>query len=322
MGYEIWGDNENESLWFQRLDPRLREAAIKNIGRRGANTALIDSLVVYDRPDIILLLNDRPLLVLEKTAEVPTGHNVGQRVARLVRAAEHSIPVLYFLPFDARKHGAYTSICSINTRLIRAMVRMSEIHGIPVLPVEWPSNPDTGELITDGTQDLRVASLVASILDSYPDSWNEALVAQRSLLEEEIRARNAKHPPYNELPSSARIESTSDFLRSLSFSTSSYKSLLSRDQSLIYRMEMTPGACRREDPYTGTQFIYDYGWLREGPKPVNRRANLLLHIPKVSIGRWMDANPNDPNRKSSNWYLTADGIVLQNGIIVIERHKQ
>ena len=318
MAYEIWGDNENESLWFQGLDSRLNSAKVRKIGLRGSNSEIVDSLVIYDRPDIILLLDEKPILVLEKTAEVPTGHNVGQRVARLVRAAEHEVPVLYFLPFDARKHGTFTGICSINTRLIKAMVRMSEIHNVPVLPVEWPSRKVDGELVTDGTQDNKLAQLVSSLLDSFPMKWNKVTKQHESWLEEELERRNSQYPPYQKLPTSAKIEKTSKFLGSLSFDTKKYSSLLSRQETLIYRMDMTPDKCRREDPYTGTQFIYDYGWLREGPRPLDRNSNLLIHVPKVTVKRWKEANPNDPQRKSSNWYLTADGIVLKDGIILIE----
>jgi len=318
MAYEIWGDNENESLWFQSLDLRLKTATVRNIGRRGTNSELIDSLVVYDRPDIILLANKKPILVLEKTAEVPTGHNVGQRVARLVRAAEHQIPVLYFLPFDARKHGTFTGICSINTRLIKAMVRMSEIHDVPVLPVEWPSRGEDGELINDGSQDSKLAALISSLLDSYPNKWNEEINNHEEWLESELERRNASYPPYEKLPASAKIQKTAKFLDGLDFDTKKYASLLRRQNTLIYKMDMAPESCRREDPYTGTQFIYDYGWLREGPKPTDRKTNLLIHVPKVTVRRWSEANPNDPQRKSSNWYLTADGIVLKDGIILIE----
>lgn len=321
MAYEIWGDNENESLWFQGLDSRLKSAKIINIGRRGSNSRVVDSLIIYDRPDIILLLDESPVLVLEKTAEVPTGHNVGQRVARLVRAAEHEIPVLYFLPFDARKHGAFTGICSINTRLIKAMVRMSEIHNVPVLPVEWPSREVDGELIIDGTQDNKLAALVSSLLDSYPRRWNKVIQQHESWLQKELVRRNLKHPPYERLPTSAKIQKTSKFLGSLKFDTKKYIFLLARQESLIYKMDMAPDKCRREDPYTGTQFIYDYGWLRNGPRPTDRSLNLLLHVPKVSVMRWREANPNDSQRKSSNWYLTADGIVLKDGIIMIEHLK-
>jgi hypothetical protein len=83
-------------------------------------------------------------------------------------------------------------------------------------------------------------------------------------------------------------------------------------------MNMSPESCRREDPYTGMQFIYDYGWLRKGPKPSDRDSNLILEIPQVTVARWKTANPNDPMLKASNWYLTADAIALKDGIILIE----
>lgn len=212
MAYEIWGDNENESDWFKSLDPRFKSAKVREIGKRGSNTELIDALVIYDRPDIILIKDSSPILVLEKTAEVPTGHNVGQRVARLVRAAEHSIPVLFFLPFDARKHGVHTGICSINTRLLKAMLRMSEIHETPVLAVEWISNSVTGQLIIDGSQDIQLAKLVSGILDSFPQKWCKVVREHESWLGNQLEIRNVKYPPYRKLPPSARIQNTKDFL--------------------------------------------------------------------------------------------------------------
>lgn len=317
--YEIWGDNELESSWFQELDKRFHKASIKTIGRRGTNTKLIDGLVFYDRPDIILLQDGEPVLVLEKTQEVPTGHNVGQRVARLVRAAESQIPVLYFLPFDARKHGKHTGICSINTRLIKAMLKMSEIHSCPIVPVEWPTD-EHGELVRDGSEDEKVKHLVGSILDSYPEKWNPIAKKYASLMEAEMERRNSVHPPYRKLPSSAKIVKTSDFFQGSRYKASQYEPLLARDTTLIYTMDMSPESCRREDPYTGMQFIYDYGWLRKGPKPSDRDSNLVLEIPQVTVSRWNEANPNDPKLKASNWYLTADAIALKDGIIHI-RHR-
>lgn len=314
--YEIWGDNELESAWFQELDARFNNAKIKTIGRRGTNTTLIDGLVFYDRPDIILLKDQKPVLVLEKTQEVPTGHNVGQRVARLVRAAESQIPVLYFLPFDARKHGKHTGICSINTRLIRAMLKMSEIHDCPIVPIEWPTDSH-GELVRDGSEDDEVKKLVEGFLDSYPKKWNPIASKYTTYIEQEMERRNDNHPPYRKLPTSAKIVNTLDFFQSSTYKTKQYESLLRRKTSLVYKMDMSPESCRREDPYTGMQFIYDYGWLRKGPTPRDRESNLILEIPQVSVSRWQAANPNDPMLKASNWYLTADAIALKDGIILI-----
>ena len=83
----IYSDNLIEADWFQNLSPEFKDTKTELIKQRNKNIPIINELVDYDRPDIILLdQNQKPLLVLEKTAEVPTGHNVGQRIARLVKS--------------------------------------------------------------------------------------------------------------------------------------------------------------------------------------------------------------------------------------------
>ena len=60
-----------------------------------ANRLGMQDVLSYDRPDIILVDGDTPILVVEETVEVPSGHNVGQRFARIAAAAQgwRSIPV-------------------------------------------------------------------------------------------------------------------------------------------------------------------------------------------------------------------------------------
>jgi hypothetical protein len=314
MQYQIWSDNELEASWFADLHDELTAAPVKIIQSRGANPKIIDDLVIYDRPDIILLKNGVPVLVLEKTREVPTGHNVGQRVARLVRAAEFKVPTIFFLPFDARKHGKYTSICSINTRLIRAMLAMTKIHECPVLPVSWPCDPD-GNLVTDGSEDNGVKALVKEILN--PGSQDGSIEAYKRTLLLDLQRRESVYPNYRELPTSANIVRTSGLDLALGDSPGSRR-IKGRVESLVYKMDMSPDKCKRQDPYTGMQFIYDYAWLRTGKSPSHRTKNLLLHIPNVTKAQWLKANPNDVSTKSCNWYLTADAIVLSDGVIVIE----
>jgi hypothetical protein len=93
--------------------------------------------------------------------------------------------------------------------------------------------------------------------------------------------------------------------------------LLKRKQSIVYSIGMTPAKCRREDPYTGTTFIYDYTLCRIGPNPTDKSKNLILSIPRISRRRWLTANPNDVSRKSSNWYLTATMIALKDGYVFV-----
>lgn len=74
---EIYYDAYQEGLWFRDLAPKLAEAELKKFDERVPRA--IEELLVYDRPDIILAVGSEPVLVLEKTEGVPTGHNVGQR---------------------------------------------------------------------------------------------------------------------------------------------------------------------------------------------------------------------------------------------------
>jgi hypothetical protein len=239
-------------------------------------------------------------------------------VARLIRAAEFGLPTFFFLPFDARKHGKYSSVCTINTRLIKAMLRVGEIHDCPVLPVNWPCDDD-GELVINGNENHELSKLIGATLDAQEGAFNDSLEAHRDLMKVELELRESTYPPYGELPKSAKIQNTKSFLDGLGFSLNSdSQGLLRRDKSLVYKIEMTPENCKRQDPYTGMQFIYDYAWLRDGPSPKDRSTNLLLHVPLVNMETWMRNNPEDYSTKSCNWYLTADAIVLSDGIIRLE----
>jgi hypothetical protein len=315
--YVIWGDNQGEAEWFRTLDSRLKGAEVRMIGRRGSNGEVVDALVSYDRPDIILTCNEIPVLVLEKTREVPTGHNIGQRVARLVRSAEHQIPTLYFLPFDARKHGKHTGICHINVRLFQALNRMSEIHDCPVLAVNWPADSN-GELIHDGTENEQIARVVEEVIGAFPLKVSKQLRKEKSELESEMERRVNKNRRYGAPPASVQTVDTSLFLASPRFGDCELGDLTARKESMVYTMNMSPDKCHRQDPYTGMQFVYDYAYLRHGPTPKDRLMNLFIDVPQVSLSRWQSENPNDPSTKSCNWYLTADAILLKDGFLRIK----
>lgn len=313
MKYEIWSDNLLEADWFSHLDKRIENAAICVIKGRGLNPKVIDDLVFYDRPDIILLADGSPVLVLEKTAEVPTGHNVGQRFARLVRAAEYGLTTLFFVPFDKRKLGKHSSMCNVNARLLRALRELGNIHNCPVLAVNWPCD-SKGDLIIDGSENDQVSQIVSAILDLKSDRENDFLLQYETWLGLELERREKTFPAYKKLPKSVAIQNTNSFLRSRGLTS---KHLEARDESLVYTMKMTPAKCKRQDPYTGMQFVYDYAWLRNGPTPRDRTRNLVLNIPNVTKKTWIQMNPNDTATKSCNWYLDADAICLLDGIIEI-----
>ena len=315
---EIWADNPIEANWFMDLNIKLKKSSFHTIGARETNSSVeVNKLIKYDRPDIILLKEKKPILVLEKTREVPTGHNVGQRFARLVRSAEMQIPVIYFLPFDARKHGKYSSICNLNARLIRAMLNLSEIHKTPCLTVNWPSDDD-GQLVIDGTEDKLVRKLVTALIEK--DGFKSKVISSHlTWMANEYEERCQRYPGYRGLPTSVEITKTDQFiLKNPQITETNRKKLRRRSDSMVYKIDMSEGSCKRQDPYTGMQFIYDYAWLRSGPTPKNRNKNLILQVPNVRVSTWKSKNPNDSNTKSCNWYLTADAIVLKDGMIPIE----
>lgn len=314
MVLEAFCDDLNEYSWFISLDHRLKKSRFQRIGIRGSNPLAVENLISYDRPDVILLNDGHPVVTIEKTREVPTGHNVGQRLARLVRSVELGIPTIKFFPFDARKHGVHTSVCNLNARLLLALENMWKIHKTPAIAVNWPSDSH-GELAEDESADIQLQVLLAEYISSGYRANCNAFTSARKDQRDEYARRCDIFPAYGSPPPSLIIDTTTKILKNLGVPVASKqaKSLLLKDETVVYEIGMTEQKCRREDPYTGTQFIYDYLYCRNGPDPANKFRNLILHFPKIRQGIWNSKNPNDMSRKSSNWYLTANAHVYQDG---------
>jgi len=303
-------------------------ADMRQLRTHGKNPQMIDELITYDLPDIILLANNKPKIVLEKTEEVPTGHNVGQRFARLVRAAELGVIVIYFLPFAAMKHGKYANPCWVNARLFGAMFKVGEIHQTPFLAINWPHDEEY-ELLRDGTEDKVIKNFVDELLKKKFDTNAVSLVAQIKV--EMERAQNEaieRNRGYEEPPGSVRIESTRDYMDSIRDKCRkpdmpSYMD--TRSQTLIYTIGMTEENCRREDPYTGMQLIYDYQYCRYGRTKYDRKTNLILDFPEIREKTWLTKNPYDPRKKRRLWYLVPDLLVFKDGVInpeyIIKSHR-
>ena len=186
----IFCDAKHEGLWFRDLSPLLSDASFETIGGRGTNPPIIEKLIYYDRPDIILLYDGEPVLVLEKTSEVPSGHNIGQRLGRMVRALEYEVPAIMFMPFDSMKHGKFSSLCNLNARVLEGYLRMWDIHSTPALAVNWPSDSDW-ELITDGSEDDGISAVVHDFIQSGFDWGCDEFFRHRALMAEEFTRRVA-----------------------------------------------------------------------------------------------------------------------------------
>ena len=311
----IYNDALHEGLWFKDLSPLLKNAELLPIKSRGENTEVINKLIEYDRPDIILCNQNIPVLVLEKTTEVPTGHNIGQRAARLVRAAELGVPSIKFLPYDARKHGLYSSMCNLNIRLLDAFLKITDIHKIPTISINWECD-DSGELIRDGKQDKALSDLLDNYIGSNFNHNNSHFKQHISLMTEQLSVRLERKKSYGKPPPSVKILETNEFIKIHFSKVKLFKNkLIKHENTLIYTIDMTPDKCKRQDPYTGMQFIYDYQHCRNGILAENKHTNLILHIPQVTIEVWNKKNPNNLKTKSCLWYKIANGILLKDGML-------
>lgn len=308
----IYYDSLTEATWFQELNPIFDNANFEIIKSRGDNPKVIEDITIYDKADIIVLKDDIPVLVLEKTSEVPTGHNVGQRFARLVRSIELGIPTIYYYPFDSKKHGKFASICNLNIRLLDASFKMYKIHDTPLLSVNWISD-EHGELITDGSENIVIRKLISSYVDS---DFSKNCVAFKEHLDWMIAEYNRRlniRPSYKKMPPSVKCYLTQEFFNALQVSNVPDE-ILSRKYTHVYEIDMSPSKCKRQDPYTGTQFIYDYILCRNGINVSDKDSNLILYFPRIDPDTWFENNPNNPNTKSSNWYLTANALLFKQGI--------
>lgn len=316
--FEAFCDDFNEYSWFISLDERLKNADYKKIGVRGSNPPTIEKLIAYDRPDIILVKNGRAVLTIEKTREVPTGHNVGQRMARLIRSVELNVPVIMFTPFDARKHGTYSSLCNINARILLAFEKIWEIHSTPIFAINWPCD-SFGELIENETADQGIQEVISDYITTNFNPLCQAFQNTRVQQLQEYKRRVSEHEPYADPPPSVQITPTEIAVSRLGLDLASPEvtHLLVTPETVTYKIAMSEEKCRREDPYTGTQFIYDYLYCRNGPLRQDKSRNLLLCFPKIRKNIFMDNNPNDLMRKSSNWYLTATAHIFKDGLTLL-----
>jgi hypothetical protein len=156
--YEVWCDKPSDkalveafgriSQFWQNIS-RVRTIPNTPPQNLRANSLFdqIAPLLEYDRPDIILLREGQPILVIEITEHGYTGDNPLQRFARVVRAAEMGIPLVHFTPFARTRFDemlntdSKTSARHVSWRLFQGFVKLTKIYGVPIVAMDWPVSP-------------------------------------------------------------------------------------------------------------------------------------------------------------------------------------
>jgi len=219
------------------------------------------------------------------------------------------------------KHGKYANKCFINARLFTAIENMSNIHDVLILVMNWVADKNY-ELIRDGREDAKLKLLMGELL-SNNFNFEKSKIVKNILkkMNEERENRIKMHPSYEEPPNTVKIVSTSSLVSKLKEKFGDFKisdRFIKNSETIFYVLGMTPENCRREDPFTGTQLVYDYYWCRTGEKISDRKRNLVLNIPLVTKKRWLEANPNEIHKKRHLYYSIPDILILKDGIIITE----
>lgn len=260
--FTIYCDDLQEGIWFQELDPHFENAELEVIPSKKAEimSCGLDEVLKYDRPDIILKDENNVIFVLERTVEVPSGHNVDQRYGRLLAAAEANIPIVYFGPYMAYKHGGNTAGPRyMNLRLFYSLKKASELYNTAVTTINWPVDRDC-EVLKTPAKDNRIKQYL-NLFFSYYDRFgqnglsqyikNSAFQAEQYREQEAFARKEIRNPgQYNYPPESLEIISVSSFCNRYGLNLQLPRSIQS---VVLYHIGMT---YIRSDPYVGMAALY------------------------------------------------------------------
>ena len=315
--YEVFCDSLQEGLWFKNLHRDFADAqlvVIPNTQREQIRYG-IDRVLQYDRPDIILKDNGEVIFVLERTVEVPSGHNVGQRFGRLVAAAKERIPVVYFGPYMAYKHGGITAGPRyMNLRLFYSLKNVSDYYNTAITTINWPVDSHC-EVLKTPVKDQRLIQYIELFLDYYnaygmgglteyiknSDFQNEQYNEQELFAEREIQNPEQYDGPPDSVEILSRIQFEREYCRVPGLSPAIR-------YIEIYHVGMQH---IRSDPYTGMAALYHYLYGRDD-------LIQILHFPNIYYEEWQRLRVNTKTYRMYKEFCTgilfADGLVLQSDL--------
>ena len=312
--FTILYDEPQEAEWFRNLNIGLADAGEVAITEARSWQGVRDVLS-YDRPDIVLVDGDRPVLVVEETVEVPSGHNVGQRFARIAAAAQSGVPFLYFGPYVAKKHGGITAGPRyMNARLFLALDAIERITGTAVTTINWPVDAQS-EVRRDQAKDADVQEYIATFLALYKRQRDltqlskEILASdihRRMVAERDYFVRTAIRNPeqYNGPPESVEILSLAAFGRRHGYTGNQLQEFA---DMAIYKIGMN---YIRSDPYTGMSMLYRYLYVLE-----NAGRALVLWFPNITHAMWRNAAANTKRKDVRLFRIAADAILFADTLV-------
>lgn len=309
--WTIYADELHEGDWFRELHPRLADATEEEITGAVKRNPRLERVLLYDRPDIILTDDrDEPVLVVERTIEVPSGHNVGQRFARLAAAAEARVPVVYFGPYAARKHGGVTAGPRyMNLRLFAALDHVATVNRSAVTCINWPVDSNF-EIIRLPLKDDRLREYLDLFFSAYDNRERADISETIRVSEFETRQLEARQwfsstlrraGDYDAPPKSVQIAHGREIANRIGV-----PQLADFAEVVIYNVGMQK---IRSDPYTGMAMLYRYLYVLG----VHARRALILDFPHITPAMWRTAASSGRRKDIRLFRIAADGIVFRDG---------
>lgn len=307
------------------------------------------SLFEYARPDVVITVNNVPVLSLEQTRGNPSGHNIPQRFSFGVRAAELGVPSILYYPYFSRRTVSDANPRWVNPRVMLAQFRMSDMYQVPALSIFWPTDPSTNlpvtgqaaqkqmadvtaDLITNqgrGRRLLRLPSVVQALEDMRV---NAVALALRQNANPNVRALlpgGFGVEPHTGLtvdpPPGAKLWRTVDYLAALETSatntgrewSNNRADFLQRDLTLVWRGTPNQRRTDSEHPWPGYLTLLDVLYTRTqgGLKPEMRDHNLVYEL---GVDASMFAARLNRSQPPTAGYIVdtfADLLVLENGVL-------
>lgn len=278
--------------------------------------ARIKDILYLDSPDVIISVNDFPLLSIEFSLEAGTGHNAFQRFSRIAAAVESGCGAIYIYPeatWVSRKKASRWD--RINPLIFRTLESIMQLYQVPAFIYYHPSDfggsltakpsktsslkghhfdPDSKFIHCPDSRDSQMKMLFKHVDETLKLASTVAPQEVGEKILKQVWARDHRLWMQGEWtrmnqgkvwsPETATLivdtKLLLNYLSKYKKSSQDFGSLLpSRKETLLYLVD----AKFRGDPYTGCIAALDYLKCRQGPTYEDRVMNLAIVWGSVKV---------------------------------------
>ena len=294
----------------------------------------IKKLLYLDAVDIIISIDNEPILTVEISHESGTGHNSFQRFSRIVASVENNVPVAYIYPegiFVERK--SRESWDKLNPNIFKVLDILMTVHNTPALLFYYPTEYGIRDLPssykgldndnkyrslpnTDDEEMKDFFKYANMVIDSKIRNhitlplYDRFVLEKRDWMLKEFSVKGGYERTWSPETSIITVPTTVllNYLSKFASKNHNYGKLLeSREYSVIYHVN----AKFRGDPYPGSLVALDYLKCRNGKKRENREKNLIMAWGKLKYDRENEELIFIDSKTSVNDFLSSVNTVRQ-----------